>query len=152
VLLLAASCVEAGANFCLDCSATPEQFEVLERATFVEKWTVLPSLFTPGYSLPRDGPLFQDLKRLHVRRNALMHLKERVSVAGVLRSPGSTPEHTGDEHVFVTRCGTLADRLFSHLCTFDKSGALDPVVAIQGLTDGFLKFKRKPPAPAPKDP
>jgi hypothetical protein len=44
-LLLAAACVEAVANLYLGLKATADQFSVLERTTFIEKWTVLPSLF-----------------------------------------------------------------------------------------------------------
>ena len=143
VLLLTASCVEAVANFCLACKATPDQFTVLERATFLEKWTTVPSLFLPGYSLPRDGELFQDLKRVHDRRNALMHLKENVSIAGVTTSLKSTPARAGDEHIFIPRCGTLPDRLFSHLCTFDTSGAFDPVIGIFALADAISTVTQK---------
>jgi len=142
VLLLTASCVEATANFCLACNATPDQFAVLERATFLEKWTTVPSLFLPGYSLPRDGELFQDLKRVHDRRNALMHLKERVTMAGVTSSPGVTPARAGDEHIFIPRCRTLPDRLFSHLCRFDP-GAFQPVIGILALADGITTVRQR---------
>ena len=56
-LLLAASCVEAVANLYLGLKAAPDQFAFLERATFLEKWTVVPSLFLQGYDLPKDGKL-----------------------------------------------------------------------------------------------
>jgi len=136
VLLLTASCVEAIANFCLACKASPEQFALLERSTFLEKWTIVPSLFWPDYSLPKDGELFQDLRRVHDRRNALMHLKEKVTVAGVTNSAGVVPAHAGDEHKFIPRCRTLPDRLFSHLRGYD-SRAFDPVTAILALVDAI---------------
>lgn len=69
-LLLAACCVEALGNLYLAHKSTPEQFAILEWAKFLDKWTVLPSLFVPDYSFPRDGELYQDLKRLNARRNA----------------------------------------------------------------------------------
>ena len=56
-MILAACCVEAVANLYLSHKATPEQFVLLEWAKFIDKWTVLPSLFVPGYSLPKDGEL-----------------------------------------------------------------------------------------------
>lgn len=126
-LLLAASCVEAVANLYLAFKATPEQFAVLERATFLEKWTAIPSLFVAGYTFPKDGELYQDLKRLHARRNALVHLKEKVSLGGVVLHPGSFPESSGDEHVFVARCRSLPERLVSHLASFDKTDAVAPI-------------------------
>src|SRR6266705_3099133 len=73
-LLLAAACVEAVANLYLGFKTTSEQFAVLVRATFLDKWTVVPTLFVAGYDLPKGGELYQDLKRLQVRRNALAHL------------------------------------------------------------------------------
>lgn len=129
-LLLAASCVEAVINLYLAFKATPEQFAVLERAAFLEKWTVIPSLFVPGYTFPKDGELYQDLKRLHARRNSLVHLKEKVSSGGVVLSPGSSPKSAADEHTFVARCRSLPERLVSHLASFDKSDAVAPLVFI----------------------
>jgi hypothetical protein len=148
VLLLSASCVEALANFCLACKATPDQFAIIERSTFLEKWTTAPSFFLPGYSLPRDGELFQDLKRVHDRRNALVHLKEEVTIAGVTTSPGSAPPRAGDEHVFIPRCRTLPDRLFSHLCTFDPGG-FEPVIGILALAEAIAAVRQKEPTNSP---
>ena len=150
-VLLAASCVEAVANFCLACKASPDQFAVLERATFIEKWTTVPTLFFPGYTLPRDGELFQDLKRVHERRNALMHLKETVTVAGVTSSPGTPPPRAGDEHVFIPRCRTLPDRLLSHLCTFDDGGSLGPVHGVLAWADAIASVRKKQAADAKAD-
>lgn len=137
-ILLAASCVEAVANLYLGLKATPEQFAVLERATFLEKWTVLPSLFISGYNFPKDSELYQDLKRLHARRNALAHLKEEVSFGGVVLHSGSLPESAGDEHVFVGRCQSLPERLLSHLASFDKTGTL---TEIQMILAGVKTFR-----------
>jgi len=62
-LILAACCVEAVANLYLSLKTTADQFALLEWAKFLEKWTAVPSLFVPGYSFPKDGELYQDLKR-----------------------------------------------------------------------------------------
>ena len=142
-LLLAAATVEAVANLYLRFKANPEQLSLLERATFIEKWTVVPSLFIPECTFPKDGELHQDLKRLHARRNALAHSKEEVSVGGQASHPGFTPEYTGDEHVFVARCGTLPTRLVLHLGLFDKSQALTSIWAFIGLADVFSETSRR---------
>jgi hypothetical protein len=120
-ILLTACCVEAISNLLLAMKTTPDQFATLQRASFIEKWTVAPSLFMPGYTLPRDGELYQDLKRLQNRRNALAHLKEEVVRDEVVVHPGSLPEIAGDEHIFLGRCRTLPLRLVKHVTEFDKS-------------------------------
>jgi len=140
-LLLAAACVEAIANLYLSLKTSPDQFAVLERATFLEKWSVVPSFVTPGYTLPKDCELYQDVRRLQARRNALTHLKEEVTVGGVVHA-GSMPEHAGDEHCFVKRCQSLPDRLVSHFASFDKT---DAIVLLRGnivLASTFLEFRR----------
>ena len=103
--------------------ATPDQVSVLERTRFVEKWTTVPSIFLPSYTLDKSGELYQDLKKLSVRRNALAHLKENISTGGVVLPAASLPESPGDEPKFVIGCETLADRLVQHLASFDKTEA-----------------------------
>lgn len=132
-LVLAACCVEAVANLYLSLKTTPDQFALLESAKFLEKWTAVPSLFIPGYSFPKDGELYQDLKRLQSRRNALVHLKEEV-VLGKVQHAASHPDIASDEHVFVGRCRSLPDRLVSHLASFDKTDAIGQVKIILAIS------------------
>lgn len=143
-LLLAAASVEAVANLYLGVKATPEQFTLLERATFLEKWTVLPSLFLSHYEFPKGGELYQDLTRLHARRNALVHLKEEVRRDGLVLHPGSPPQRAGDEHVFVTRCRSLPDKLVAHLASFDNSDALASIHWILALAATFRAIRPAP--------
>ncbi|MDA2930000.1 hypothetical protein MYX84_08660 [Acidobacteria bacterium AH-259-O06] len=140
-LLLAASCVEAVANLYLGLRASPGQFAILERATFLEKWTVGPTLFLEDYDLPKGGELYQDLKRVHVARNALVHLKEEVSEGGAVLHQGSLPKSAGDEHVFLSRCRSLPERLVSHLATFDKTDAVTQIHMILAFTTAFQDMK-----------
>jgi hypothetical protein len=133
VLVLAACCVEAIANLYLAHKATPAQFAILERTKLIEKWTVLPSLFVPGYSFPKDAELYNDLKRLVARRNALVHLKEEVSRDGAIVHAGSHPDHSPDEKVFIERCQSLPDRLLAHLALFDKTEEIMNMKAILGI-------------------
>jgi len=114
-LVLAGCCVEAVANLYLAHKTTPEQFAILEWAKMLDKWTVLPSLFVSGYSLPKDGELYQDLKRLNARRNAL---------------------------VFIGRCRSLPERLFNHLASFDKTDAITQVRVVVGMTTLMREMRR----------
>lgn len=147
-LLLAAACVEAIANLYLSLKTSSDQFAVLERATFLEKWSVVPSFVIPGYTLPKNCELYQDVRRLQTRRNALMHLKEKVMDDGVVVHAGSMPEHAGDEHCFVKRCRSLPDRLVSHLASFDKTDAIIPLRGNIVLASTFLEIRRSLTTPS----
>ena len=139
-LILAASCTEAVANLYLSHKATPEQFALLERARFLEKWTVLPSLFLPTYALPADSELYQDLRRLNRCRNALVHLKEEVSREGQVIHAGSLPGAASDEHIFIGRSRSLPERLLSHLTSFDKTDAMVQVAMILATVPAMKKL------------
>jgi hypothetical protein len=140
-LILAACCVEAVANLYLSLKTTAEQFALLEWAKFLEKWTVVPSLFVPGYSFPKDGELYQDLKRLNARRNSLVHLKEEVTTrGGAVLHAGLHPEAASDEHVFVGRCRSLPDKLLSHLASFDKTDAIGQVRLVLAISPFMQKL------------
>jgi hypothetical protein len=140
-LILAACCGEAAANLYLSLKTTAEQFALLEWAKFLEKWTVVPSLFVPGYSFPKDGKLYQDLKRLNARRNSLVHLKEEVTTrGGAVPHAGSHPEAASDEHVFVGRCRSLPDKLLSHLASFDKIDASSQVRLVLAISPFMQKL------------
>jgi hypothetical protein len=121
VILFTACYVEALANLYLAFKTTTDQLSVLESASFLEKWTVVPSLFLPDYAFPRDGELYHDLKRLHQRRNALVHLKERVAWGEDVEHKGALPKSDGDEYAFLCRCRTLPLRLVEHVDKFDKT-------------------------------
>lgn len=132
-MLLAASCVEGLANLYLATKTTPEQFAVLERATPIEKWVVLPGLFLKDYTFPKDGELYHDLKGVIDRRNSLMHLKEEVTRGGEVIHEGKLPKKAGDEHAFIGRCATLPVRLVQHVTRFDLSSNVEHL----GLTLSF---------------
>jgi len=136
-MLLAAACAEGVANLYLRLKTTPEQLLMLERSSFVDKWVVVPTLFLDGYSLTRDGELFQDLKRLQTRRNAIAHLKEEVTTAegSVHQSP--PPAAAGDEHRFVRRCRTLTVRLMKHIVNFDDSSEAHMILVTLAAKPGL---------------
>jgi len=120
VILFTACYVEALANLYLAFKTTTAQLSVLESTSFLEKWTVVPSLFRPDYAFPRDGELHHDLKRLSQRRNALVHLKEKVAWGKEVEHKGNLPRSDGDEHAFLCRCRTLPLRLVEHVAKFDE--------------------------------
>jgi hypothetical protein len=138
-LVLAACCHEALANLYLAQKTTSEEFAILKWTRFLEKWTVLPSLFVPNYSFPKDGELYQDLKRLSARRNALVHLKEAVSRDGATLHP----EVASDESVFIGRCQSLPDRLLEHLASFDKTDVIVQIKTVRELVPVLRKMRRR---------
>jgi len=83
----------------------------------------LPTLFVKRYTLPKDCVLYQDLRRLQVRRNAIAHLKEEVTQGDEIVHPGDHPAVADDEHRFMGRCRTLTAELMRHVVTFDDSSA-----------------------------
>jgi len=141
--VLAACCVEALANLYLAQKTTSEEFAILKWTRFIEKWTVLPSLFVPNYSFPKDGELYQDLKRLSARRNALVYLKEAVSRDGAALHPGLHPDVASDESVFIGRCQSLPDRLLEHLASFDKTDVIVQIKTVRELVPVLRKMRRR---------
>jgi hypothetical protein len=132
-IVLAACCVEAVANLYLANKTSPEQFGILEWAKFMDKWIIIPSFFIPNYTFPKNGVLYQDLKRLNTLRNTIVHLKEEVTQAGTVLHRGSQIIPASDEHLFIGRCRTLPEKLLSHVAHYDKTDAIPNVQAIIAL-------------------
>jgi len=142
-LVLAACCVEAVANLYLAHKTSPEQFGLLEWAKIMDKWTIIPSFFVPNYTFPKDDVLYQDLKRINVLRNAIVHLKEEVTRGGAVLHRGSRPEYASDEHVFIGRCRTLSERLLSHVALYDKTDAVQNVRMIIAVKPVMQEMKKQ---------
>ncbi len=123
-LILAAACVEATINVYL-AFKDPDGFEQLQWKPFMAKLTIVPKRFDEGYELPESSELYRDLKRLHERRNALMHLREDVVYQGkTVQGAETAHASVEEEHEFVKRCRNIVDRLLEHLRTFDRSDAV----------------------------
>jgi hypothetical protein len=95
VVLVASSMIEAMANMLLSKYTDSETFAVLERANPIEKWVTLPGLFVPGYSFRKDGSLYNTLKLLIARRNALTHPKPQIVIGDKIIHRGNTPKRSG---------------------------------------------------------
>src|SRR5438552_1435662 len=107
-------------------------FGVRRRSSVVANSTVIlyqdrqqPRRFIKSYAMPKDRQPYQDLKRLNLRRNALLHMKENITKLGKVIKGKLVGNYTEqDEHEFVKRCRTLTDRLIEHLGKFDHSADL----------------------------
>lgn len=144
-LILAAACVEATINVYL-AFKDPDRFEKLQWKPFMAKLTTVPKQFDENYELPESSELYRDLRRLHARRNALMHLKEDVTYQGkTVQGADTGHASVDDEHEFVKRCRNIADRVIEHLRKFDRSEAVTqasmmPVFA-EAWSSTIAKFK-----------
>jgi hypothetical protein len=128
-LILAAACVEATVNVYL-AFKDPDNFEKLQ-------WK----------------PLHRDLKRLHERRNALMHLREDVTYQGkAVKGVETADAPMDDEHEFVNRCRNIVDRVIEHFRKFDRSDAVRQASMMPGFagvwSSTIAQFRAAPPAAA----
>jgi hypothetical protein len=144
-LILAAACVEATINVYL-AFKDPDNFEKLQWLPFMAKLTSVPKQFDKNYELPESSELYRDLKRLHERRNALMHLREDVTYQGKTVKGAETGHASmDDEHEFVKRCRNIADRVTEHLRKFDRSEAVIQASMMPGFAEVWsstiAKFK-----------
>jgi len=61
----------------------------LEKAEFRQKWVVGPKCFAPGYRFPTGTALHESLTVLAKQRNAIVHMKIELEVAGTRLLEGS---------------------------------------------------------------
>jgi hypothetical protein len=118
----------------------------LQRKPFMAKLTTVPKQFEKAYELPETSELYRDLKRLHERRNALMHLKEDLTYQGkTVQGVETAHASMDDEHEFVKRCRNVVDRLLEHLRGFDRSEAVMQASMMPGFaqvwSSTMAKFK-----------
>ena len=144
-LILAAACVEATINVYL-AFKDPDGFEKLQWKPFMAKLTTVPKQFEKAYELPKTSELYRDLKRLHDRRNALMHLKEDVTYRGkTVQNVETAHASMDDEHEFVERCRNVVDRFLEHLRKFDRAEAVMQASMMPGFaqvwSSTMAKFK-----------
>lgn len=122
IILLSASLVEAIANMFYCERADSELFAILERATPIEKWITLPNLFIPSYSLSKSGKLYNTLKLLISRRNAILHPKPQIIKGESLIHKGNLTKKTKDEYKLHLEFCELPSLLVNNLKIYD-SGA-----------------------------
>ena len=125
IILLAHSFIEALANFYLLLKTTPDQFNIIEKTGLIDKWTVVPSLFLKDYTFPKGEKIYNDLKELNGRRNAITHCKPQVIIDDEIVLEGNLQIKYKKSHEFMDSCMSLPKRLVDHLGKFDKSADID---------------------------
>lgn len=83
-------------------------FQMLERADIKEKWVTGPKAIYPAYELARSGALFQTLQHLTRQRNAFIHYKVELEVAGKKVLSGSNIDRPS-----LQSCMSWMERYFS---------------------------------------
>ncbi len=83
-------------------------FQMLERADIKEKWITGPKAIYPAYEFTRAGALFQTLQHLTRQRNAFIHYKVELEVAGKKVLPGSSIDRPS-----LQSCISWMERYFS---------------------------------------
>lgn len=124
--------MEALANFYLALRSNEEVFKLLEYASVIDKWTVVPCLFIPGYKLPKSEQIYNDLNLLVKMRNAFTHVKPKVVHDGRIIHKGNFPNHLPDDYQFTMNCVSLPLRLLKNLRKFDKTDAFRDLVISSG--------------------
>jgi len=120
VVVFCAIYVEALANLYLSLKLTTEQFAAIDRVEIIEKWASVPSLFLPSYSIPRGRPLWGDLKTLVAQRNAIAHMKPRITARGEIVHEGNLPKKI-QIHSQIQRWDGLPAALVENLGVHDHS-------------------------------
>jgi len=79
---LCESAINAILAVCLAETDASALFNLIERADIKDKWQFAPKAVLPSYELPRSAALYESLNYLTKQRNALVHHKIQVHVAG----------------------------------------------------------------------
>lgn len=120
IIIFCAIYVEALANLYLSLKLTQEQFAAIDRIEIAEKWASIPSLFLASYSIPRDQALWGDLRTLIVQRNAIAHMKPRITNRDEVVHEGNLPK-TIRIHDQIIRWDKLPGALIENLRAHDQS-------------------------------
>ena len=130
IFLTAASLIEATANLYLSSKMDAALFAVFDKANFVDKWCHAPKLFSEGYSIPRDGQLYEELTQLKQIRDAIVHSKPEILVNGKRVHKGKVPNKFFQDHSFCLKIALLPYKLLENLLKFDKefSGEAYPLL------------------------
>jgi hypothetical protein len=141
VIILAATYVEALANLYLSIKLDAEQFAAVDRLELVAKWRSIPSLLLPGYSLPKGGAILGDLKKLVSQRNAVAHMKPRITKSGDVIQEGNLPKKIRI-HSQIERWDRLPDTLVENLGKYDGSPEYGKFKVLSSIDD-YAAVRRK---------
>ena len=150
VIVFCAIYVEALANLYLSLKLADEQFATIDRIEILEKWASLPSLFLPTYSIPRDKALWGDLKALVAQRNAIAHMKPRISARGEIVHEGNLPKKIRI-HSQIERWDRLPSSLVENLGAHDRSPEYQKLKVLSQV-DKYAEIRNKAQTAEPASP
>lgn len=133
VYLYAASFLEALINVYLSQNLAPEEFQVVEKLSPIEKWIVGPRLVDENYVLKPGKLPHQELKELFDRRNAIMHHKPFHEVNGEVWHKGKFPREDANEHLMVEKFFNLPVTMVKHLLKFNRGSEAFSFAVSSGL-------------------
>lgn len=126
LVMFIATFIEANLNLYLSFKLSRGQFKAVEQLGILEKATSLIEIAVPGYSVDRSASFFGDLRTLVATRNALQHLKPRITVREEILQDGFQPKHLqadrSDAPQLQKWCG-LPERIMDHILLSDRSTA-----------------------------
>jgi hypothetical protein len=120
IIILEAVYVEALVNLYLSLKLGADQFAAIDRVDLVQKWTAIPSMMVPKYTLPKSGALYGDLKALVSQRNAIVHMKPRIADGDKIVHAGSFAKKI-PIHRQIVRWATLPRGLMENIGKADSS-------------------------------
>jgi hypothetical protein len=141
IIVFTAIYVEALANLYLSIKLNDEQFAAVDRLEILMKWTSIPSLFLEGYSLPKGEALFSDLKTLVGQRNAIAHMKPRITKSDEIIQEGNLPKNIS-VHSQIERWDLLPDGLISNLGKYDTSPEFGKFKVLS-CVDQYIAIRKK---------
>lgn len=119
--VLTGAYLEALINLYLSLKMNNEQFDLIDKASPLEKWVTAPKLFLPEYTFPKSESSYGDLKRLFSRRNQIVHMRPELRRGATLIHKGNSFISSPDNHRATLRWLKLPQTLITHLGRFDKS-------------------------------
>ncbi len=125
IIILSCTLLECVINFYLCTKCDAKHFEKLERKSLFDKWTDVPKEFASKYTIPKDGELANDLRKLIDRRKVIIHSKPMINIDGGNQHQGNEPDVALDENEFVGRCATLPFRLIENLIAYDTGSMMN---------------------------
>ena len=126
LVLIAASYIESIINFFYSHKLTAEQFNALDNAKLLDKWTGLLEIVVPGYQLNKSEELYSNLTTLINARNSITHMKPKITDGDKIKQTGNISKHFKDDQtdrVLFEKWVQLPKALLKKLWEADKSSS-----------------------------